>query len=93
MPRVISRLTRFHRSNTILRRRAFSRVGELLRCGWHGWEFDMRTGQSWFDPKRVKVRTCPVVIEDGETLAKGPYVAETFPVSIEGSYVVIDINT
>ena len=53
----------------------------------------MRTGQSWFDPKRVKVRTCPVVIEDGETLAKGPYVAETFPVSIEGSYVVIDINT
>ena len=46
-----------------------SRVGELLRCAWHGWEFDMRTGQSWFDPKRVKVRTYPVVIEDGETLA------------------------
>jgi nitrite reductase/ring-hydroxylating ferredoxin subunit len=21
-----------------------SRVGELLRCAWHGWEFDMRTG-------------------------------------------------
>src|SRR5205823_9390794 len=20
-----------------------SRVGELLRCAWHGWEFDMRT--------------------------------------------------
>ena len=38
-----------------------SRVGELLRCAWHGWEFDMRTGQSWFDPKRVKVRTYPVV--------------------------------
>jgi nitrite reductase/ring-hydroxylating ferredoxin subunit len=55
-----------------------SRVGELLRCAWHGWEFDMRNGQSWFDPKRVKVRTYPVVIEDGETLAKGPYVAETF---------------
>ena len=27
-----------------------SRVGELLRCAWHGWEFDMRNGQSWFDP-------------------------------------------
>ena len=49
-----------------------SRVGELLRCAWHGWEFDMRNGQSWFDPGRVKVRTYPVVIEDGETLAKGP---------------------
>ena len=24
-----------------------SRVGEFLRCAWHGWEFDMRTGQSW----------------------------------------------
>src|SRR5258707_504148 len=60
-----------------------SRVGELLRCAWHGWEFDMRTGQSWFDPKRVKVRTYPVAVEDGETLAKGPYVAETFPVPVE----------
>ena len=38
-----------------------SRVGELLRCAWHGWEFDMRNGQSWFDPKRFKVRTYPVV--------------------------------
>ena len=67
-----------------------SRVGELLRCAWHGWEFDMRNGQSWFDPKRVKVRTYPVGIEDGETLAKGPYVAETFPVHVEDSYVIIE---
>jgi 3-phenylpropionate/trans-cinnamate dioxygenase ferredoxin subunit len=52
----------------------------------------MRTGQSWFDPQRVKVRTYPVVIEDGETLAKGPYVAETFPVHIEDSYVIVEIN-
>jgi Ferredoxin subunits of nitrite reductase and ring-hydroxylating dioxygenases len=58
---------------------------------WHGWEFDMRNGQSWFDPKRVKVRTYPVVIEDGETLAKGPYVAETFPVHIEDSYVIVEV--
>src|ERR1700736_3335653 len=67
-----------------------SRIGELLRCAWHGWEFDMRTGQSWFDPARVKIRTYPVVIEDGETLAKGPYVAETFPVHIEDSYVIVE---
>ena len=67
-----------------------SRVGELLRCAWHGWEFDMRNGQSWFDPQRVKIRTYPVVIEDGETLAKGPYVAETFPVHVEDSYVIVE---
>ena len=61
---------------------------------WEGDTFVVRTsgfnGQSWFDPKRVKVRTYPVVVEDGETLAKGPYVAETFPVHIEDSYVIIE---
>ena len=46
--------------------------------------------RNWFDPKRLKVRTYPVVIEDGETLAKGPYVAETFPVHVEDSYVIIE---
>jgi len=60
-----------------------SRIGEMLRCPWHGWEFDIRNGQSYFDPARVKVRAYPVVIEDGETLAKGPFVAETFPVYVE----------
>ena len=24
----------------------YSRAGEILRCPWHGWEFDVRTGQS-----------------------------------------------
>src|ERR1700730_9349917 len=67
-----------------------SRVGELLRCAWHGWEFDMRTGQCWFDPQRVKVRSYPVAVETGEALAKGPYVAETFPVHIEDSYVIVE---
>ena len=67
-----------------------SRVGELLRCPWHGWEFDMRNGQSWFDPKRVKVRSYPVAVESGEELQKGPYVAETFAVHVEDSYVIIE---
>jgi nitrite reductase/ring-hydroxylating ferredoxin subunit len=71
-----------------------SRVGELLRCPWHGWEFDMRNGQSWFDPKRFKVRSYPVAVERGEELAaemqKGPYVAETFPVVVEDSYVIVE---
>jgi nitrite reductase/ring-hydroxylating ferredoxin subunit len=71
-----------------------SRVGELLRCPWHGWEFDMRNGQSYFDPQRVKVRSYPVVVESGEVLAqgleKGPYVAETFPVHVEDNYVIVE---
>ena len=68
-----------------------SRVGELLRCAWHGWEFDMRTGQSYFDPQHTRVRAFPVAVEAGETLAKGPYVAETFPVTVEETYVLIEV--
>ena len=28
----------------------YSRKGEILRCPWHGWEFDVRTGQSYCEP-------------------------------------------
>ena len=38
--------------------------GEILRCPWHGWEFDMRTGQSWFDPERTRVRRYEVEVVD-----------------------------
>src|SRR5262249_20974374 len=57
----------------------YLRDGEILRCPWHGWEFDVRTGQSWFDPARVRVRRYEVFVEpatsaDMPGLAKGPYV-------------------
>jgi len=67
------------------------RQGEFLRCPWHGWEFEIRTGQSWCDPKSVKARTFKVEVEAGSKLAKGPYVAETFPVTVEEDYLVIDL--
>ena len=51
----------------------------------------MRNGQSWFDPKRVKIRTYPVAVERRRGhWQKGPYVAETFPVHVEDSYVIIE---
>jgi 3-phenylpropionate/trans-cinnamate dioxygenase ferredoxin subunit len=68
-----------------------SRHGEMLRCPWHGWEFDLRTGQSYCDPERVKVRSYTVRVEPGERLAKGPYIAETFPVSVDEDYVVVEL--
>jgi nitrite reductase/ring-hydroxylating ferredoxin subunit len=68
-----------------------TRPGEFLRCPWHGWEFDIRTGQSWFDPKKVRTRAYKATIEPGAELVKGPYVAETFPVRVEENYIVIDI--
>jgi 3-phenylpropionate/trans-cinnamate dioxygenase ferredoxin subunit len=63
----------------------------MLNCPWHGWEYDIRTGQSWCDPNDIKVRAYPVTVEHGETLAKGPFVAETFQVAIEQDYIVIDL--
>jgi nitrite reductase/ring-hydroxylating ferredoxin subunit len=72
----------------------FSRKGEILACPWHGWEFDMRTGQSWCDPQKLRVRAYEVTVEPGEMIdgrVKGPYVAETYPVVSDGEYVVVDV--
>ena len=68
----------------------YSRRGEIIRCPWHSWEFDIRTGKSWCDPNRVKARQYPVSVEPGAALVEGPYVAETFPVSVENAYVVVE---
>jgi 3-phenylpropionate/trans-cinnamate dioxygenase ferredoxin subunit len=43
----------------------FGREGQILRCAWHGWEFDLETGSSMFDPSGVRVRTYPVTVEEG----------------------------
>src|SRR5687768_18841 len=113
----------------------YSRPGEIVRCPWHGWEFDVRTGQSWFDPVQVRVRRYDVTVTSGaelvgespdeqvaagaapapepgttpaevaavtgdagetepgmEGMVKGPYVAETYPVTVEQQYVVVEIG-
>ncbi len=63
---------------------------QILRCPWHGWEFDIRTGQSWCDPSRLRVRADPVSVETGGELVKGPHVAETYRVTVEDDYVVVE---
>jgi len=68
-----------------------SHRGEFIRCPWHGWEFDIRTGQSWCDPKSLRARHFEVAVAPGSELLKGPYVADTFPVSIEEEYLLIDL--
>jgi nitrite reductase/ring-hydroxylating ferredoxin subunit len=67
------------------------RKGELIRCPWHGWEFDIRTGKSWCDPGRTKVRSFDLTVEEGGALVEGELQADTFPVSIEKQYVVIEV--
>ncbi|HML14943.1 MAG TPA: Rieske (2Fe-2S) protein [Xanthobacteraceae bacterium] len=68
----------------------YSRRGEIIRCPWHSWEFDVRTGRSWCDPQRLRARQYPVSVEPGAKLVEGPYQAETFPVTVENDYVVVE---
>ncbi len=68
-----------------------SRHGEIIRCPWHGWEFDIRTGQSWCEPDRIAIRQYPVEVAAGTDLVKGPYIAETIPVSVEADYIVVEV--
>jgi len=42
--------------------------GEILRCPRHAYEFDVTTGNSWFDPKRARIKTYSVTIEGGRVL-------------------------
>ena len=104
----------------------YTRPGEILTCAWHGWEFDIRTGHSWCDPQRLRVRRYDVTVAPGADLlasadvdsatpggpaiapdpepepspdpnapipghVRGPYAAETFPVSVDGQYVVVEM--
>src|SRR3954447_15855156 len=50
----------------------YSRPGEIVRCPWHGWEFDVRTGQSWFDPVQVRVRRYNVIVTSGSEIVAEP---------------------
>jgi nitrite reductase (NADH) small subunit len=40
-------------------------MGEILKCPWHNWEFDIKTGCSLFDPENVRIKTYNVKEEEG----------------------------
>jgi nitrite reductase/ring-hydroxylating ferredoxin subunit len=70
---------------------SYSRKGEVIRCPWHSWEYDIRTGKSWCDPRTIQARKFDISVESGATLVEGLYVAETFKVSVDDQYLVIEM--
>lgn len=61
----------------------WARDGEILRCPWHGWEFDITSGRSVFNPHRVLVKTYEVTVETEDEEV------ETYPVTVEDGLVVL----
>lgn len=74
-----------------------------VTCPWHNWEFDIRTGQSYWNPRGLRARPFPVGVESGQSLSEamqtgeaerveGPFRAETIQVDVEDDYVVITLR-
>jgi 3-phenylpropionate/trans-cinnamate dioxygenase ferredoxin subunit len=74
----------------------------FIACPWHNWEFDIRTGQSYWNAK-LRARPFMVAVERGDAVraaldtgtagrVPGPYMAETVPVSVEDNYLVVSLR-
>lgn len=75
----------------------------IVTCPWHNWEFDIRTGQSYWDPNNLHARPFAIAIETGDAVAeqvddgsvgriKGPYKAEMIDVGVESDYIVLSLK-
>ena len=68
----------------------WGRQGRILRCPWHGWEFDLTTGQSVFNPHKTRVRRYVVTVEDEAADQQDPSV-ETYDVTVNDGLVVLHV--
>jgi nitrite reductase/ring-hydroxylating ferredoxin subunit len=75
----------------------WEREGQIIRCPWHGWEFDVKDGKSVFNPHKLKVRTYQVTVEhsDGSHCPQERSATEedpsvsTYPVSHENGMIYV----
>jgi 3-phenylpropionate/trans-cinnamate dioxygenase ferredoxin subunit len=65
-----------------------SRRGEMVKCPWHGWEFDIRTGKSWCDP-RASV-SGNIRCRSGPDRADGGPSGGNFPGAGRDNYVAVE---
>lgn len=70
----------------------FERDGEIIRCPWHGWEFDITTGCSVFNPHRIRTRSFPVSIEVGAPPATEDEAVPVFPTSVSKGWVAVSLR-
>lgn len=46
----------------------YGRDGEILVCPWHGYEFDLNTGEQVYQGENNKLLMYPVTVKDGEVV-------------------------
>ena len=69
----------------------WARDGEILRCPWHGWEFDITTVRSIFNPHKMRVRTYEVTAAAAQATTEEDESVETYPVTIEDGLVILHV--
>jgi 3-phenylpropionate/trans-cinnamate dioxygenase ferredoxin subunit len=68
----------------------WGREGEILRCPWHGWEFDITTGRSIFNPHKTRVKAYEVTVESDQAQDEEPDESvETFDVTVEDGFIIL----
>lgn len=51
---------------------AYGRDREILQCPWHGWEFDLRSGNHLAEGSTARLRRHPVVVREGRIYDDSP---------------------
>ncbi len=65
----------------------WTREGEIIRCPWHAWEFDLKTGRSIFNPHKVRTKSYAVTLEEAGDEAS----VESFPVSVVRDVITLHL--
>jgi 3-phenylpropionate/trans-cinnamate dioxygenase ferredoxin subunit len=71
------------------------RRGEILKCPWHGWEFDITNGKSVVDPEKIRTMTYDVTVESGDSELFADMdedaEVETYDVTVDDGFVVLHV--
>jgi nitrite reductase (NADH) small subunit len=67
----------------------WDREGEIVRCPWHRWEFEIATGRTVFD-SRFRVSTYDV--RTAAFAGDVPPSVETYPVLVVDEYVILEVT-
>ncbi|HRJ41658.1 MAG: Rieske (2Fe-2S) protein [Caldilineaceae bacterium] len=65
----------------------WAKDGEIIRCPWHGWEFDITNGRSIFNPHKMRVKSYEVTVEPSPE--EDVESVESFAVTVEDGWVIL----